>query len=44
VTLTVPDAPRPDEILICVAASTRGRIHQRVGGLTRDEAIAQAKN
>jgi hypothetical protein len=41
VTVTVPDAPRPDELLICVAASTRGRIHQRVGGLTRDEAIAQ---
>jgi Amino acid synthesis len=44
VTVTVPDAPRPDELLICVAASTRGRIHHRVGGLTRDEAIAQQKN
>jgi hypothetical protein len=44
VTLTVADAPRPDELLICVGASTRGRIHQRVGGLTRDEAIAQLSN
>lgn len=41
VTIALPDAPRPDELLICVAASTRGRIHHRVGGLTRDEALAQ---
>ena len=41
VTIALPDAPRPDELLICVAASTRGRIHHRVGGLTREEAIAQ---
>lgn len=40
VTVTVPDAPRPNELMICVAASTRGRIHQRVGGLSRDEAVA----
>jgi len=40
VTITVPDSPRPDELLICVAVSTGGRIHHRVGGLTRDEAIA----
>jgi hypothetical protein len=44
ITVTVPDAPRPDELLICVAASTRGRIHERVGGMTRDEAIAQLGN
>lgn len=41
VTVTVPDAPRPDELFICVAGSTRGRIHHRVGGLTRDEALAR---
>lgn len=41
VTITIPDAPRPDELLICVAASSRGRIHHRVGGLSRDEAIDQ---
>jgi hypothetical protein len=44
VTVTIADAPRPDELLICVAASTRGRIHHRVGGLSRDEAIAQQSN
>jgi hypothetical protein len=39
VTVTVPDAPRPDELMICVAVSSRGRVHHRVGGLTRDEAL-----
>lgn len=32
--LRVPDAPRPDELLICVAVATGGRVHQRVGGLS----------
>jgi hypothetical protein len=41
VTISLPDAPRPDELLICVAVSSRGRIHHRVGGLTREEALAQ---
>ncbi len=41
VTIAVPDAPRPDELLIVVAVSSRGRIHHRVGGLSRDEAIAK---
>lgn len=31
-TFAVPDGPRPDEILICVAVATGGRVHQRVGG------------
>jgi hypothetical protein len=44
VTLTVPDAPRPNELLICVAVSTGGRIHNRVGGLTRDQYLAQQSN
>ncbi len=39
VTLTIPDAPRPDEIVICVAVSSRGRIHERVGGISREEAL-----
>jgi hypothetical protein len=34
VTFCVPDGPRPDEILICVAVATGGRVHQRVGGKT----------
>ncbi|MEL7343635.1 MAG: amino acid synthesis family protein [Pseudomonadota bacterium] len=33
-TFTVPDGPRPDEILICVAVATGGRVHERVGGKT----------
>lgn len=41
VTVSVSDSPRPDELLIVVAGSTRGRIHHRVGGLSRDEAIAR---
>ncbi len=44
VTVSVPDAPRPDELLICVAVSSRGRIHHRVGGLTRQQAIDSMKN
>ncbi len=40
VTLTVPDAPRPDELLICVAVATGGRVHQRVGGMAAAEARA----
>ncbi|WP_308466988.1 amino acid synthesis family protein [Rathayibacter soli] len=40
-TVSVPDAPRPNELLICVAVASRGRIHHRVGGLTRQEALAR---
>lgn len=42
VTICVPDAPRPDELLICVAVASGGRIHQRSGGLTRDEVLARS--
>ncbi|KZM49108.1 amino acid synthesis family protein [Labrenzia sp. OB1] len=42
ITFAVPDGPRPDEILICVAAATGPRVHQRVGGKTvADLAAAQ---
>lgn len=41
VTLSVPDGPRPDELVICVAVASTGRIHHRVGGLSRDEALAR---
>jgi hypothetical protein len=37
VTLTVPDGPKHDEIVVVAAMATRGRVHHRVGGLTRDE-------
>ena len=32
VTFAVPDGPRPNEILICVAVASGPRVHQRVGG------------
>jgi hypothetical protein len=31
-TIAMPDGPRPDEIMICVAVATGGRVHERVGG------------
>lgn len=34
VTFSVPDGPRPDELLICVAVASGSRVHQRVGGKT----------
>lgn len=34
VTLTVPDGPKPDEILVCAAVATGGRVHERSGGPT----------
>lgn len=41
ITLTVPAHPRPDELLICVAVSSGPRLGERVGGMTKDEALAQ---
>ncbi|TDH38401.1 amino acid synthesis family protein [Pseudohoeflea suaedae] len=34
ITFCVPDGPRPDEILICVAVASGPRVHERVGGKT----------
>ncbi|MFW6722700.1 amino acid synthesis family protein [Streptomyces sp. MAR4 CNY-716] len=42
VTVSVPDVPRPDELFICVAVASGGRVHERVGGLTVAEAREQA--
>ena len=42
-TVSVVDAPRPDELFICVAVATGGRVHQRVGGMSRSEALASKK-
>lgn len=39
VTLRIPDSPRPDELVIAVAVANRGRIHHRVGGLAKEEAL-----
>lgn len=32
ISISVPDGPRPDELLVCVAVASGGRIHERVGG------------
>ena len=37
ISITLPDAPRPDEIAIICAYATRGRPNHRVGGLAADE-------
>jgi hypothetical protein len=39
VTLRVPDAPRADELVVAVALSSGARVHHRVGGLSKAEAI-----
>jgi hypothetical protein len=38
ITVAVPDAPRPDEIVVIAALSSAGRAHERSGGLTVAEA------
>jgi len=40
VSFQVPDAPRPDEIVVALAMANRGRIHHRVGGLAKADATA----
>lgn len=42
ITFCVPDGPRPDEILICVAVASGPRVHQRVGGKTVADLVASA--
>jgi hypothetical protein len=40
ITVRVPDAPAPDEIVVVAAVASRGRLHARSGGLTKQEADA----
>jgi hypothetical protein len=40
VDLVISDAPRPKEIVFAVAMSTGGRVHARLGGLTKEQAEA----
>lgn len=37
ITLTAPDSPKPNEILIAIAVATGGRPHERVGGVKATE-------
>ena len=36
-TVGVPDAPAPDEVVVIMAVATRGRLRARLGGLTLDK-------
>jgi hypothetical protein len=38
VTISVPGAPRPDEIVVIAALASGGRIHNRLGGLRKQDA------
>ena len=41
ITVSVPDAPLDDEVLVALAVTNRARINARLGGLTKDEAAAR---
>ena len=41
VTLTFPDGPNPDEVLVIIAVATRGRLHARLGGIAADKVIGK---
>ncbi|HLI26393.1 MAG TPA: amino acid synthesis family protein [Chloroflexota bacterium] len=36
-TVQVPDAPRPDEVVVAVVVTSGGRLNARLGGLRKDE-------
>jgi amino acid synthesis protein len=40
VTFAIEDAPGPDEIVVICAVASRGRLNARLGGKTREEALA----
>jgi hypothetical protein len=40
ITLSIADAPAPDEIVLIGAVASRGRLNARLGGKTREEALA----
>jgi hypothetical protein len=40
ITVRVPDAPAPDEIVVIAAVASRGRMHARLEGLSKEEADA----
>ncbi|MGA9870583.1 MAG: amino acid synthesis family protein, partial [Rhodococcus sp. (in: high G+C Gram-positive bacteria)] len=43
VTVRIPDAPHPDELVVIAAVSNRGRINARVGGMTRADYVEGQK-
>lgn len=42
--LRVPDAPLPNEIVVIVAVTNRGRINARLGGRTKEEVLARQQS
>jgi hypothetical protein len=40
VSITVHDGPLPDEIVVLVGVASRGRLNARLGGKSKDEALA----
>lgn len=43
ITVAIPDAPAPDEIVLIGAVATRGRLNARLGGVTKSAAEAGAE-
>ncbi len=43
VTMTIPDAPAPDEIVVIIGAATRSRLNERAGGYTVAQGLAEAR-
>jgi hypothetical protein len=41
ITVSLPDAPRPDELVIIAAVATGGRVNARVGGITVADVLAR---
>lgn len=41
ITVALPDAPRPDEIVLIAAVATGGRLNARVGGMTVADVLAR---
>lgn len=42
-TLTIPDGPLPDEVVVIIAVASRGRLNDRVGGMTVDDVRRRAE-
>ena len=43
ITVTIPDAPEPDEIVLIGAVASRGRLNARLGGKPQGEALAKPR-
>jgi hypothetical protein len=41
ITIAIPDAPAPDEIVVILGAANRGRLNARLGGLRKEDVVGQ---